>query len=73
MGGFEVTDVNNNSLVDVKNSGLVNIARRTNNASAKLQIDETTQGFAGPRMTTTQRNAISSPLAGLEVYDITLN
>jgi hypothetical protein len=43
------------------------------NASAIVQADSTTQGFLPPRMTTTQRNAISSPAAGLMVYDTTLN
>jgi hypothetical protein len=43
------------------------------NASAKVQIESTTQGFLPPRITTTQRNAISSPAAGLVVYDTTLN
>jgi hypothetical protein len=42
-------------------------------ASAKLQIISTTQGFLPPRMTTTQKNAISSPATGLVVYDTTLN
>ena len=42
-------------------------------ASAKVQIDSTTQGFLPPRMTTAQRTAIASPAAGLEVYDTTLN
>jgi hypothetical protein len=52
--------------------GLI-IGGTTNNASAKLQIDSTTQGFLPPRMTTTQKNAISSPAAGLVVYDSTVN
>lgn len=43
------------------------------NASAKVQIDSTSQGFLPPRMTTTQKNAIASPAAGLMVYDTTLN
>jgi hypothetical protein len=42
-------------------------------ASALLQVDSTTQGFLPPRMTTTQKNAISSPAAGLVVYDNTIN
>jgi hypothetical protein len=42
-------------------------------ASAVLKIDSTTQGFLPPRMTTTQKNAIASPVAGLMVYDTTLN
>jgi hypothetical protein len=42
-------------------------------ASAILQADSTTQGALFPRMTTTQKNAISSPATGLMVYDTTLN
>ena len=56
-----------------KSTGEVVIGSTSSNTSAKLQVDSTTQGFAGPRMTTTERNAISTPLAGLEVYDTTLN
>jgi hypothetical protein len=40
--------------------------------SAILRADSTTQGFLPPRMTTTQKNAIASPAAGLIVYDSTL-
>ena len=43
------------------------------NTSAILQADSTTRGFLKPRLTTTQKNAIASPDAGLEVYDTTLN
>jgi hypothetical protein len=45
----------------------------TANASAMLQVDSTTRGFLPPRMTTVQRDAIASPVAGLIVYDTTLN
>jgi len=41
-------------------------------ASAILQADSTTRGFLPPRMTTTQKNAIATPAAGLVVYDTTL-
>lgn len=41
-------------------------------ASAILQADSTTQGFLPPRMTTTEKNAISSPATGLVVFDTTL-
>jgi hypothetical protein len=37
-------------------------------ASARLQVNSTTQGFLPPRMTATQRSAISSPSVGLVVY-----
>ncbi|MGL4790829.1 MAG: hypothetical protein ACRCW1_05400 [Anaerotignaceae bacterium] len=42
-------------------------------ASARLQVNSTTQGFLPPRMTTTQKNAIGTPAAGLVVYDNTDN
>ena len=41
-------------------------------ASTVVQIDSTTQGFLPPRMTTTQKNAISTPATGLIVFDTTL-
>lgn len=55
-------------------AGSLNVGAATNaNASAVLEATSTTQGFLPPRMTTTQRNAIASPAAGLIVYDTTLN
>ena len=42
-------------------------------ASAALDVVSTTKGFLPPRMTTTQKNAISSPASGLMVYDSTTN
>jgi len=41
--------------------------------SAKLAIASTTQGFLPPRMTTSNKNTISSPAEGLLVYDTTLH
>jgi len=49
----------------------VGIGTTSPNASAKLQLDSTTKGFLPPRMTTTQRNAIASPAAGLMIYNTT--
>jgi hypothetical protein len=43
------------------------------NSSAILDLESTTQGFLPPQMSTTQKTAISSPAAGLVVYDNTLN
>jgi hypothetical protein len=43
----------------------------TDVASAKLTINSTTTGFLPPRMTLTQRNAISSPASGLLVINTT--
>jgi hypothetical protein len=53
-------------------SGNVLINTTTDVASSKLTIESTTQGFLPPRMTTTQKNAIATPAAGLVVYDSTL-
>ena len=41
-------------------------------ASSQLEVRSLTKGFLPPRMTTTQKNAIASPAAGLVVYDTTL-
>ena len=38
--------------------------------SAALEVESTTKGFLLPRMTGQQRNAIASPVAGLQVYCI---
>lgn len=42
-------------------------------ASVLLELQSTTRGFVPPSMTTMQRNAITSPKAGLMVFDTTLN
>jgi hypothetical protein len=66
-------------MADTRNGGLVvlnNTAAGSTaalNSSACLQADSTTKGFLPPRMTTTQKNAIASPAAGLVVYDSTTN
>lgn len=43
------------------------------NPSAALEIESTTRGLGLPRLTTTQKNAVSNPRAGLLVYDTTLS
>jgi hypothetical protein len=55
-------------------SGSVGIGANTLiNASAILDITSTTRGFLPPRMTSTQRDAIASPAAGLVIYNTTTN
>jgi hypothetical protein len=44
----------------------------TPNASAILDAQSTTKGVRFPNMTTTEKNAVSSPAAGLVVFDTTL-
>jgi hypothetical protein len=48
-------------------------ASGTINASARLQVDSTTQGFLPPRGTNTEMLAIPSPATGLVFYDTTNN
>lgn len=62
----------NTFFVDSTNNSVA-IGTTTINGSAVLQADSTTKGFLPPRMTTTQRNAIATPAAGLVVYDTTDN
>ena len=54
-------------------SGNVGIGTAAPNANAILDVASTTKAFMPPRMTTTQKNAIASPTAGMMVYDSTLN
>jgi hypothetical protein len=55
----------------ISNTGVVSINDATPEASAQLDVFSTTRGFLPPRMTTTQRDAISSPAAGLVIYNTT--
>jgi hypothetical protein len=63
---------NNNALM-VRNDGIVSIGTASPNGSGVLEISSTTRGVLFPRMTTTERNAISSPADGLVIYNTTDN
>jgi len=54
-------------------AGNLVVGGSTIDASSQLEVRSTTKGFLPPRMTTTQKNAIATPAAGLVVYDTTLN
>jgi hypothetical protein len=58
--GTEIFSINNN--------GTISIGTASPNASALVDITSTTKGFLPPRMTSTQRAAISTPAVGLIVY-----
>lgn len=62
-----------NERARINSTGQMIVGGITPNAASKLQIDSTTQGFLQPRMTSAQRLAISTPPAGLTVYDTNLN
>jgi hypothetical protein len=53
-------------------SGNLGIGTSSPSASAILDAQSTTKGVRMPNMTTTQKNAIVSPAAGLMVFDTTL-
>jgi len=59
---------------DVYNTtGDVGIGTSSPNASALLDLTSTTKGFLPPRMTTTQRDAISPVVSGLVIFNTTIN
>jgi len=60
----------NNQLI-VNASGSVGIGILTPASSAVLDVTSLSKGVLVPRMTTTQRNAISSPATGLMIYNTT--
>jgi len=55
----------------ISGNGNVSIGTTAPDANAILQLNSSTKGFLPPRMTTTQKNAISTPPSGLMVYDTT--
>jgi len=55
------------------NSWMIGATSTAIDGSALMQFESTTKGVLLPRMTTAQKNAISTPAAGLIVYDTTLN
>jgi len=63
---------NGSEAMRIDTSGNVGIGTSSPNASAILDAQSTTKGVRFPNMTTTQKNAVSSPAAGLVVFDTTL-
>jgi hypothetical protein len=57
----------------VSGTGSVSIGTDSANAAALLDVSSTTKGFLPPRMTTAQRDAISTPPAGLVLYNTSTN
>jgi hypothetical protein len=67
--GFATNDTERMRL---DSSGNLGIGTSSPSASAILDAQSTTKGVRMPNMTTTQKNAIASPAAGLMVFDTTL-
>ncbi len=53
--------------------GSVGIGTSTPNAKAILDLQSTEKGFLPPRMTTAQRDAISTPDSGMTIFNISVN
>ena len=58
-------------VVSILVTSQVGINTTTPDASSLLDLNSTNRGFLAPRMTTTQRLAITAPADGLMVYDTT--
>ena len=58
-----------NELAPYSSTG-IGIGTSTPTPSAILDINSTTQGINIPRMTTVQRDAITSPSVGLQIYNL---
>lgn len=71
--GTNTTLIGTNSTSKTILKGQVGIGTISPSNATALQVDSTIQGFLPPRMTTSQKNAITSPPSGLIVYDTTLN
>ncbi len=71
LGLFTYADPSPNGLLErlsITDDGNVGIGTITPTASALLDVNSTTKGFLPPRMTNTQREAISNPAVGLMIY-----
>lgn len=67
------TSRNNTNIALMPGSGGVALGISTPAGSATLDISSTSKGFLPPRMTTTQRDNISSPAKGLTIFNDTTN
>lgn len=71
--GTTIFTQNTTESMRIDTSGNLGIGTSSPNASALLDVQSTTKGVRMPNMTTTQKNAIASPAAGLMVFDTTLS
>lgn len=68
---FNIGSAYNDGTFTILPAGRIGMGTNSPNSKAKLDITSTTQGFLPPRMNETQRDAISTPPAGLIIYNTT--
>jgi hypothetical protein len=71
--GSNTTRIGNTLTEQTHLDGSLTLGDATLDASAVLDISSTTKGVLFPRMTTAQRNAITTPADGLVIYNTTDN
>lgn len=72
QGSSGIAEDNTNFFYDSTNHSL-GLGTNTPNITSILDLTSTTKGFLPPRMSTTQRDAITSPTSGLVIYNTTTN
>jgi hypothetical protein len=65
---LRVGTVSGTTLLSVKDNGSVGIGTLTPASSASLEVNSTTGGFLPPRMSNSQKQALTSPAAGLIIW-----
>ncbi|MHA8067397.1 hypothetical protein V7S76_12055, partial [Aquirufa sp. ROCK2-A2] len=68
LGNADVTNVKTNGSITADGK-IIAGASSAASSSAVLEANSTTQGFLPPRLTTTQRNAITTPAEGLTIWN----
>jgi len=71
--GSNTTRIGNTSTTQTHLDGSLTLGDATLDASAVLDISSTTRGVLFPRMTTAQRDLITTPADGLVIYNTTAN
>ena len=69
--GSNTVVIGNGNIIKTILKGAIGVGTTSPAASAILDLVSTTKGILIPRMTTTQRNAITSPATGLLIYNTT--